>query len=180
MNQRLLHTSSPPLGSEGFLRASASTQKCVLESHWSEEVPRIARHLQWPEVIFSYASLQFLPLLERLRTALKEQQEQSSSVNEMAQRRSFKEVLLLPRQPGAHVRHLDMKGANRGSYRHGYCRDVQPLSAVFADCRAVLTHCRIDLKGFKHKTGNSIIHIPEPPPGHFALRNSLLWFGFCF
>lgn len=53
--------------------------------------------------------MQFLPLLARLRIALEEQQEQSSSINKMAQRRSFKEVLLSPWQPGAHRHHLDTK-----------------------------------------------------------------------
>ena len=110
---------------------------------------------------------------------MKEQQEQRSSINETAQRRSFKVVLLLPQQPGAHVHHSDMKGANGGSYRHGYFRDVQPHSAVFADCRTVLTRCRTDLKGFNHKMDNSIIHLPEPPPGQSVLRDSLLWVGFC-
>lgn len=40
---------------------------------------------------------------------MEEQQEQSSSINKMAQRRSFKEVLLSPWQPGAHRHHLDTK-----------------------------------------------------------------------
>lgn len=103
---------------------------------------------------------------------MKKQQEQSSSVNKMTQRRSFKVVVLLPRLARARLRHSDTKGANRGSYHRGYFGDVMPLSAAFA-------HCRTDLKGFKRKMGNSIIHLPEPPPRHFVLRDSLLWFGFC-
>lgn len=78
------------------------------------------------------------------------------------------------------MHHLDTKGANRDRYRHSYCKDVQLLSAVFAACRTVLTHCRINLKDFNHKMDNSIIHLPEPLPGHFVLRNSCCSLDFVF
>ena len=158
-----------------FLRASASTQqKRVLESHRFEEVPWTARHLQWPEVISSDASLRFLVLSERLRTASAEQQEQSSSTNEMAQRRTFKAVLLLHRQPGAHGHQSETKGASRGSYRHGYRRDVRPLSAAFADCRTVPT----GLKGSNIKWATALSTFPSSLRGTLCSETVCCGLGF--
>lgn len=135
------------LGSEGFLRASAS--KRVLESHRTEEVPEIARHLRCSEVIFSYISSPLL-LSEEAQTQLE-------------RRAGAKEIF--PSSPPVIPAHpSDTKGADGGSCHRGYFGDVQPLSAARSDCRAAFTHCRTDRQGFKStKLMTSVLHLPEPP-----------------
>lgn len=109
-------------------------------------------------------------MLARLRTTLEEQQEQSRGVNKMAQRRSFKEVLLSPWQPGACRHHSDTK-VPREAVPAIFMAEM--FSLFLLDLQiAALTRCKIDPKGFEHEMGNNIIHLSESSPGHFILRDS--------
>lgn len=143
-DQRFLQTVSPTGIRRFSTHISLYTHKSVLESHWPEEVPDTARHPQWPELISNSSSWWLLPLLARLRTSLEEQQEQSRGVNKMAQRRSFKEVLLSPWQPGACRQHSDTKVPTE-AVPAIFMAEMFSLFLLNLQI-AALTHCKTDPK----------------------------------